>query len=114
MDAMIMTDTESGLLNKVGFDRLARKAYGLVQAYRVVQNKGDWLKPKSAPQSWKSRVDWNAARQYDPSFHLEGVPVVVGAQEEVRKEQEREATRLKAKAKLAEHGADREAPNMGS
>jgi len=114
MDAMIMTDTEAGLLNKVGFERLARKAYGLVQAYKSVQNKNDWLKPKSANDKWRSKVDWNAARQYDPSFRTEGVPTVLGAQEEVRKEQEREAALLKAKAKLAEHGFERDAPTMGS
>ena len=57
---------------------------------------------------------WNAARQYDPSFRTEGVPTVLGAQEEVRKEQEREAALLKAKAKLAEHGFERDAPTMGS
>ena len=115
MDSMILTDMENGLLNKVGFERLARKAYGLVQAFKLVQGRNDWMKPKSAPQGWKSKVDWSAARQYDPSFRSEGVPIVMGAEEEVRKEQEREAALLKARSKLAEHGgSSTEAPNMGS
>ena len=33
---------------------------------------------------------------------MESIPVVVGAEEEVRKEQEREAALLKARSKLAE------------
>ena len=64
MDLMILTDMESGLLNKVGFERLARKAYGLVQAFKLVQSRSDWMKPKSAPSGRKSKVDWGAARQY--------------------------------------------------
>ena len=39
----------------------------------------------------------------------------MGAEEEVRKEQEREAALLKVKSELAEHGgSSTEAPNMGS
>ena len=109
MDSMIMSDTESGLLNKVGFERLARKAYGIVQAFRKVETRSDWLKPKSAANNWKSKVDWNAARQYDPALRTTGVPTVTGAEEEVRKEQEREAALLKARAKLAEHSSGGEA-----
>ena len=105
MDSMIMSESESGLLNKVGFEKLARKAYGLVQAFRNVESRTDWLKPKNAANNWKSRVDWGAARQYDPSMKLQGVPTVTGAEEEVRKEQEREAALLKARAKIAEHSA---------
>ena len=73
-----------------------------MQAFKNVAVKNDWLKPKSAPQGWKSRVDWALARQYDPSLRMEGVPVVPSVEEEVRKEQEREAALLKARSKLAE------------
>ena len=99
---MIMSEEEVGLLNKIGFEKLARKAYGIVQAFRNASSRNDWLKPKNAAQGWKSKVDWMAARQYDPSLKMESIPVVVGAEEEVRKEQGREAALLKARSKLAE------------
>ena len=102
MDSMIMSDEEAVLLNKIGFEKLARKAYGIVQAFKGVGCRNDWLKLKSAPQGWKSKVDWAAARQNDPSLCSESIPMVTGAEEEVRKEQEREAALLKARNKLNE------------
>ena len=114
-DRLMFVDRVEGFINWPSSEYMLRRAYGLELAFGKCRNKHDWNRGTSAPKTWKSKVDWGAARQYDPSFRLEGAPIVSGAEEEVRKEQEREAALLKARSKLAEHGGSgTEAPNMGS
>eukprot|EP00959_Pyramimonas_sp_CCMP1952_P164690 3442494-Pyramimonas_sp.AAC.1 len=62
-----MTDRQKGFLNLVSFERLVRRGYAIVRAYRNVNCRGDWSRPKDA-KGWKSKVDWEAARRLDPQL----------------------------------------------
>ena len=65
----------------------------------MVHQESDWSRPAGA-KTWKIKVDYEAARRVDPSL-LEEVPFNIRPlQEEVRKELERDASLLKARAKL--------------
>ena len=70
-----------------------------VEAWRRVHQESDWSRPAGS-KSWKSKVDYEAARRIDPSL-LEETPFNIRPlQEEVRKELERDASLLKARQKL--------------
>ena len=97
VDTMLMTDRERGLLNKVCFERLVRKGYALVRAFRNVQCRADWSKPKDA-KSWRSKVDWEAARRLDPQLVEDGTITIMSAEEEIRKTMSRDAGILRARA----------------
>ena len=103
LDAMIMTDRERGLLNRVSVERLARKAYALTRAFRLCHVESDWRRPKGKEgNSWRTKIDWELARRID-SFLAEDAGVnIPSVDEEVRKEMDREASILKARAKLDE------------
>ena len=96
---MLMTDRQKGLLNQVSFERLVRKGYALVRAYRNVNSKDDWSRPKDS-KAWKSKVDWEAARRLDPQLAEEGTLRVFAAEEEVRKAMGRDAQLVKARTDL--------------
>eukprot|EP00959_Pyramimonas_sp_CCMP1952_P249157 5208224-Pyramimonas_sp.AAC.1 len=48
MGAMLMTDRQKGLLNLVSFERLVREGCATVRAYRNVNCRDDWGRPKDA------------------------------------------------------------------
>ena len=117
LDIMIMTDRERGLLNRVAVERLARKAYALTRAFRPVQNESDWRRPKGKEgATWKSKMDWESARGIDPVLTDDGAISIPSVDEEVRKEMDREASLLKARAKLDERGGagNKKDPDMES
>eukprot|EP00969_Alexandrium_andersonii_P181495 8020468-Alexandrium_andersonii.AAC.1 len=60
MGRMLLVDCEPVFLNRVSTEYAARRAFGLEQAFRHCVKKEDGLRPKNAPQSWRSRVDWEA------------------------------------------------------
>jgi hypothetical protein len=106
LDTMIMTDREKGLLNRVSVERLARKAYALARAFRLCQTEADWRRPKGKDgNSWKTKIDWESARRIDPMLGDDGLITIPSVDEEVRKEMDREASLLKARAKLDARGS---------
>ena len=62
---MQMTDRERGLLDQVSPGRLVRKGYALMRAFRNVQSRSDWIRPKDS-KAWRSEGDWKTARRPDP------------------------------------------------
>ncbi|CAK0828294.1 unnamed protein product [Prorocentrum cordatum] len=94
VDAMLMTDRQEGPLNLVGFERLVRKGHAIVGAYRDVNCRDDWGRPRDA-KGWKSRVDWEAARRLDPQLADESAIRVRSAEEEVKKAMGRGAQLIK-------------------
>jgi len=105
LDTMLMTDREEGLLNRVSVERLARKAYALTRAFRAIKHEADWRRPRGKDGGgWKSKVDWESARRIDPMLAEDMGISIPSVDEEVRKEMDREAALLKARAKLDERG----------
>ena len=103
IDTMILVDREPGILNRVAMERLARKALGIVEAWRKVESETDWNKPASAGKAWKSKVNYEEARRIDPSLVDESLFKLRKLEDEVRHETEREANILKARNKLDKH-----------
>ena len=80
--------------------RLLRNSeYALVRAYRNVHCRDDWSRPKDA-KSWKSKVDWEAARTLDPQLSDESTIRVMSAEEEVKKAMGQDAQLVKARTDL--------------
>ena len=83
---------------------MAKKAFAICSAYKMVERKEDWRKPQSAPKTWKSRVNeelWkrigpNRAEMDEKQFTNRKL------EEEIRSEVDRDAQLLKAFAKLEE------------
>ena len=99
LDAIILMDRVKGAINHVGTEKLARKIMGLRMKYAKVEKEGDW-KPK---KGGKSKVDAETQKWYDPELKPgEHIFVNRDAEDEVRGEMDREASLLKARAKLAE------------
>jgi hypothetical protein len=101
-DKMLLVDNEPGFINRVSTEYAARRAFGLQQAFRRCHKKDDWCKPKNAPGSWRSKVDWEELDRLDPRAS-EALPSSFRAVEnEMRIELERDALLIKAKTKLKE------------
>ena len=83
---------------------MARKVLGIRTAYKAVSKESDW-KAKGA-KGWKSKVDMEMWRRMDPELEdLDHVFVNRKAEDEMRGEMDREASMLKAKAKLSERNS---------
>ena len=109
-DKMLLVDNEPGFINRVSTEYAARRAFGLQQAFRNCRRKEDWQKPKNAPQSWRSKVDWQELRRLDPRS-AESLPVGMRhIENEIRGELERDALIMKAKAKLQSAGGEASDP----
>ena len=102
LDSMLLVDGTPNFINQIGVERLARKALGIVYAYKSCNKKADWLKPPNAKDGkWESKVDWSAAKRVDPALAEEESTFVDRvSQDEIRAEMEREANLVKAKSKL--------------
>jgi len=101
-------DTNPDLVNTVAFERLARKALAIVETWKNVEKKEDWSKPASAPKTWKSKVDYSVGKKIDPMLKDRPTIEIRELEEETRKETEREASLLKAKAKLDQYAGHTE------
>ena len=101
-DKMLLVDCEPGFINRVSTEYAARRAFGLQQAFKRCSRKDDWCKPKNAPASWRSKVDWEELDRLDPRA-TEALPTSFRAVEnEMRSELERDALLIRAKGKLKE------------
>ena len=102
IDAMLFKDRVHGLLNKISFEKLCKRAMGIAEAWREVEVEADWSKAATAGKGWLSKVKYEQVKRIDPHFedgsdlfHLREL------EEEVRKEMERDASLLKAQNKLS-------------
>jgi len=108
-DRMLLVDNEPGFINRVSTEYAARRAFGLLQAFRNCRKKDDWCKPRNAPSSWRSKVEWTELDRVDPRA-ADALPAGFRPIEnEVRAELERDALLLKAKAKLKDAAQGSEA-----
>ena len=105
IDTLVLVDGDAGIINSVALERLCRKALGIVEAWRKVQNEGDWSRPGGS-KGWKSKVDYEAARRVDPGLLDEAHFRIRPLEEEVRKEAGRDASLLKARLKLEKQQQD--------
>jgi len=103
IDSLLLIDQTVGAINLVSTERLARKALGFYKAIKEVQSEKDWKKPSSAPKTWRSKINWEAAKRTDPAY-VEETDVYVHreAEEEAKTEIEKDANLLKAYAKISE------------
>ena len=80
----------------------------MITAWKNVECKNDWSKPAGDKKSWRSKVDFEAAKRIDSDLVETGTFRIREMEEEMRKELERDANLLKARNKLDKHstGAD--------
>ena len=101
LDAIFLVDQVPGAINQVGTEKLVRKMFGIRQAFRNVKKAADWKKGKGN----NSKVDYEAWKRIDPGMQEdEHIFVNRRVEDEQRSEMERDASWIKAKAKLAEAG----------
>ena len=102
LDSIFLHDQTRGAINLVPVERLARKACGIVAAYRHVHCENDWKRnPPNKP--WKSKVDYETWKRTDPSMAGEdNIFVSREVEDEQRKKMDRDALLIKAKSKLVE------------
>ena len=88
----------------MALERLAKKGFGIICAYREVERKDDWKKPPSGPSSWKSKVNEELWRRVDPGRAGADEASFTNRklEEEIRSEVDRDAAMLKAFQKLEE------------
>ena len=100
MDAIFLVDQVPGAINQIGTEQLVRKIFGIRAAFRNVKSEADWKKTGKNP---KSKVDYEGWRRVDPAMmDSEHIFLNRAVEDEQRTEMEREASMMKAKAKLAE------------
>jgi len=107
LDSLLFGDNPlPDFINQVCVERLAKKALGLLHAFKNCQRESDWKRPPGKDtKSWTSKVDWEAAKRIDPELasqdsgfrmrHLE---------DEIRKELTREAMVKVAALKASKSG----------
>ena len=102
MDTIFLYDKQPGAINMVSTERLGRKGYGIVAAFKEVKKRDDWQKPGGHKGNQVSKVDYEGWRRLDPQFEdREHLFINRKVEEEVRLEMDRDAAMLKAKNKLA-------------
>ena len=102
IDSIFLVDQTAGAINMINVERLARKVLGIKYGFAEVSKEADWRKPSNA-KTWKSRVDRETWKRTDPNVDdKEHIFMNRKAEDEMRTEMDREASMLKAKAKLAE------------
>ena len=70
---------------------IARRIYALFQAFKHVEKLGDWKRPSGAPKSWKRKVQWGLADEYDLLASDQGELRVDEADDEGRRWLEKKA-----------------------
>ena len=103
LDTIFLVDKMPNAVNQVAVEKEARKAVGLVKAFKDIKSEKDWKKPSNLKEKWKSKVNWEACRRIDHSYIEDDTEFVSRpAEEEIRGEIERDAGIFKACAKVAE------------
>ena len=102
MDELILYD-DVDVINSVGVEMMARRCYGLEQAFLDVDDEKDWRGDRKS-----LKVKWGLVDEYDVLRAGAGA-VAPRAEERVRKEQERRANKAKWELKSAAHSAPHDA-----
>ena len=105
IDSILVTDRIAGMINLVSTELLARKAYARERAFEDCKAEEDWRKPRGDPKGWRSKVKFDLLTRFDPKMTEEEVLRVPGAEDEVRREIDRDVSFEKARSKLEKHGA---------
>ena len=104
VDSIFLVDQTAGAINMINVERLARKILGIKYGFADVNKESDWKKQANA-KIWKSKIDRETWRRTDPNVDdKEHIFMNRKAEDEMRTEMDREASMLKAKAKLADRG----------
>jgi hypothetical protein len=107
IDSIFLVDQTQGAINMVNVERLARKVLGIKVGYAEVNKEADWKKPANV-KTWKTKVDREMWRRTDPTVDdKDHIFMNRRAEDEMRTELDREASMLKAKAKMAERDGDK-------
>ena len=100
LDAIFLVDQVPGAISQVGTEQLVRKIFGIREAFKKVKGVSDW---KKTGKNSKVKIDYEQWRRIDPAkVDAEHIFVNRKVEDEIRSEMERDASILKAQAKLAE------------
>jgi len=102
-DRLLTTDAalSAGWINAPTTEYLARRAYGLMEAFKDCTKKVDWCRdPKN--KTWRSKVNWRRCDRLDPKAKSEGVINLPEVESELKSAELVEVDRLKVATKLAE------------
>ena len=102
VDALLLEDGQADAINSVALEKLAKKGYGIHQAFFEVEKEEHWRKNDKA--KGLRRVNEELWRRIDPARSGKEDQIFVnrGVEEEIRGEVDRDAQLLKAFAKLEE------------
>ena len=99
IDAVFLVDQTEGAINHVSTEKLIRKVFGIINAFKDVKKESDW----KASGKNKRKIDYEMWDRIDPSRKDEEHAFINRKVETgVRTEMEREAALLKTKNKLTE------------
>lgn len=107
IDALVLHDQSPGMINSVALERLVKRSFGIVSAFKSVERRDDWKKPAKASKGWMSKVNEELWRRIDPV--RAGVDEMNfpnrKLEEEIRAEVDRDAAMLNVFSKFEEHHA---------
>ena len=107
LDVMMLDDPVENFINLASVESMCKKAYGITQAYANVNNKEDWHCPAGSSKSkWKTKVQWEVAKQYDPELRKDALPPVPEVEEEVNNVLNLQAQLQKVQQKTVEATKD--------
>ena len=103
IDTMMINDKQV-IINLISTELLARRAYARERAFEDVFKEEDWKKPRADAKNWRTKVKTDLLVRFDPRMTEQEVLRLPGAEEEVRKEVDRDVAFEKARAKLEKVG----------
>ena len=104
IDQMFLVDRIKGAINLVSLEKLARIALGYGLGFQKCSEESHWRKPKNAPKTWASKVDFEIMKRVDPGNLADfgTVEFLKELKAEVKGEMTKDAELAKVKNKLAE------------
>jgi len=102
-DRLLTSDmgSSAGWINVPTTEYLARRAYGLMEAFRDCSKKVDWCRDSKNKQ-WRSKVNWRRCDRLDPKAKGEGLLSLPDVEGELKTAEMVEIDKLKVAVKLAE------------
>ena len=100
-DRLLTVDREHGWINSPSTEYLARRVFGVTEAFRDCRVKADWL--KQSTKGWNSKVNWRRCDRIDPRVaeQREG-PRMPEVDAELRDMEKDEIARLQVQQKIDE------------
>ena len=104
IDCMLLQDQIPGAINAIALEKLAKRGYGIICAFRECERKEDWKKPGDTKKGWKTKVNHELWRRIDPEKGGADETAFTNRrlEEEIRGEVDRDAAMLKAFSKRQE------------